>query len=124
MILRVEPRELSADFAQIELVSCPRNKHILRCDQNGPPARRSEPDWQLEGAYLERYVTDPAAAGQPPAHFHRNPLGRGQFAVFPSGVRRTRSSRIDSDMIVARSLKNSQLTCGERNAYFGDRTAT
>jgi len=33
-----------------------------------------------------------------------------------------RSSRIDSDMIVARVLKNSQLTCGERHAYFGDRT--
>jgi hypothetical protein len=26
------------------------------------------------GAYLKRYVTDPAAAGQPPAHFQRNPL--------------------------------------------------
>jgi hypothetical protein len=25
-------------------------------------------------------------------------------------------------MIVARALKNSQLTCGERHAYFGDRT--
>ena len=60
-----------------ELVSCPRNKHIFRCDQNGPPARREE------GAYLDRYVTDPAAAGQPPAHFHRNPPGRGQLAVFP-----------------------------------------
>ena len=33
-------------------VSCPRNKHIFRCDQNGPPARREE------GAYPERYVTD------------------------------------------------------------------
>ena len=32
-------------------MSCPRNKHIFRCDQNGPPARRSEPDWQLEGGY-------------------------------------------------------------------------
>src|SRR6516164_5957462 len=40
------------------LMPCPRNKHIFRCDQNGPPARRSEPDWQLEGAYPERYVTD------------------------------------------------------------------
>src|SRR5262245_22124165 len=67
----------------LALMSCPRNKHIFRCDQNGPPARRSEPDWQWEGAYLERYVTDPAAAGQPPAHFHRNPPGRGQLAVFP-----------------------------------------
>jgi hypothetical protein len=25
-------------------------------------------------------------------------------------------------MLVARALKNSQLTCGERHAYFGDRT--
>ena len=58
-------------------MSCPRNKHNFRCDQNGPSARREE------GAYLERYVTDPAGAGQPPAHFHRNPLGRGQLAVFP-----------------------------------------
>ena len=40
------------------LVSCSRNRHIFRCDQDGPPARRSEPDWQLEGAYLKRYVTD------------------------------------------------------------------
>jgi len=27
-------------------------------------------------------VTDPAATGQPPAHFHRNPPGRGQLAIF------------------------------------------
>ena len=78
-----------------ELVSCPRNKHIFRCDQNGPPARREE------GAYLDRYVTDPAAAGQPPAHFHRNPLGRGQLAVFPRcslltyRVRYARPSRLE-----------------------------
>ena len=35
------------------------------------------------GAYLNRYVTDPASAGQPPAHFHRNPPGRDRLAVFP-----------------------------------------
>jgi len=38
--------------------------------------------------------------------------------------RGTRSSRIDSDMLVARASKNSQLTPrprGERHAYFGDR---
>jgi hypothetical protein len=29
------------------------------------------------------------------------------------------SSRIDSDMLVARALKNSQLTCGERHAISG-----
>src|SRR6516164_11773067 len=82
------------------VVPCPRNKHIFRCDQNGP----------RQGAYPERYVTDPAAAGQPSAHFHRNPLGRGQLTVFPSRGRGTRSSRIDLDMLVARALKNSQLT--------------
>src|SRR6516164_11804121 len=47
----------------LALLSCPRNKHVFRRDQNGRPARRKE------GAYPERYVTDPAAAGQPPAHF-------------------------------------------------------
>jgi len=31
---------------------------------------------------------------QPPAHFHRNPLGRGQFAVFP----RCSLDPYDSDM--------------------------
>jgi hypothetical protein len=30
-----------------------------------------------------------------------------------------RSSRIGSDMLVARVLKNSQLTCGERHAISG-----
>ena len=23
---------------------------VFCCDQNGPPARRSEPDWRMEGA--------------------------------------------------------------------------
>jgi hypothetical protein len=55
------------------------------------------------GGYLNRYVTDPAAAGQPPPHFHRNPPARGQLALF----RRGRSLRIHSDMLVARALKNS-----------------
>jgi hypothetical protein len=81
------------------MASVPSPKSLgLRCVQNGPPARRSEPDWRLAGAYLNRYVTDPAGAGQPPAHFQRNPLGRGQLAVFPSRGRGTRSARIDPDM--------------------------
>ncbi len=44
----------------------------------GPAAAGRE-----EGACLNRYVTDPAAAGPPPAHFQRNPPGRAQLAVFP-----------------------------------------
>jgi len=80
---------------------------LLRCVQNGPPVR---PWPDEEGAYLNRYVTDPAAAGQSPAHFQRNPPGRGQLAVFPRyslGPYRSRDGRF------ARALKNSQLTCGE-----------
>jgi hypothetical protein len=37
----------------------------------------------VEGADLNRSVTDPASAGQLPAHFQRNPPGRGRLAVFP-----------------------------------------
>src|SRR5215470_15330473 len=47
---------------------------------------------------------------QPPAHFQRNPLGRGRLAVFPRcslGPYRSRYGRF------ARALKNSQLTCGD-----------
>ena len=79
----------SARSLSFALLSCPRNKHTFRCDQNGPPARREE------GAYPERYVTDPAAAGQPLAHFHRNPVGRGWLAVFPRCSLLTYRSRYD-----------------------------
>src|SRR6516165_2755103 len=41
------------------LVSCSRNKHIIRCDQNGPPARRDE------GAYLNGYVTEEQRSRRP-----------------------------------------------------------
>ena len=62
------------DFGRTASVLSPKYE-VFCCDQNGPPARREE------GAYLNRYVTDEQR--KPPAHFHRNPLGRGQLAVFP-----------------------------------------
>ena len=93
---------------KVSLVSCPRNKHIFRCDQNGPPARREE------GAYLERYVTDEQHSRRP--IFIATHWAAASWLFFCVA----RSSRIDLDMIVARALKNSQLTCGERYAYFGD----
>src|SRR6516165_1335893 len=49
-------------------------------------------------------------ATQPPAHFQRNPLGRGQLAVFPRcslGPYQFRYGRF------ARALKKSQLTYGD-----------
>jgi len=85
----------------------------FRCDQNGPPARRSEPDWQLEGAYLERYVTDEQRSRRP---IFIATLWAAASRLFS---RVARSSRIDSDMLVARALKNCQLTCGERHAISG-----
>src|SRR6516164_875450 len=93
-----------------DLVSCPRNKHAFRCDQNGPPARREE------GAYPERYVTDEQRGRRP--IFIATLRAAASWLFF----RVVRSSRIDLDTIVARALKNSQPTCGERHAYFGDRT--
>ena len=46
-------------YESVSLVSCPRNKHIFRCDQNGQPARREE------GAYPDRYVTDEQRSRRP-----------------------------------------------------------
>ena len=88
---------------------CPRNKRIFRCDQNGPPARREE------GAYLNGYVTDEQRSRR--SIFIATLWAVASWLFF----RVARSSRIDLDMLVARALKNSQLTGGERHAYFGDR---
>jgi hypothetical protein len=82
-------------------MSCPRNKHVFRCDQNGPPARREE------GTYLNRYVTDEQRSRRP--IFIATPWAAASWLFF----RVARSLRIDSDMLVARALKNSQLTCGD-----------
>ena len=94
-------------------MSCPRNKHIFRCNQNGPPARRSEPDWHLEGAYLNRCVTDEQRSRRP--IFIATLWAAASWLFF----RVARSLHIASDMLVARALKNSQLTCGGRHAISG-----
>jgi hypothetical protein len=65
----------------------------------GPPARREERS-------ISRLIRDRRAT-QPPAHFHRNPPGRGPS--WPFFLRRGGSLRIHSDMLVARALKNSQV---------------
>ena len=63
-----------------------------------------------------RYVTDEQRSRRP--IFIATLRAAASWLFF----RVVRSSRIDLDMIVARALKNSQPTCGERHAYFGDRT--
>jgi hypothetical protein len=80
------------------LVSCPRNKHIFPCDQNGPPARREE------GTYLERYVTDEQRNRRP--IFIATLWAAASWLFFCV----VRFSRIDLYMLVTRALKNSQLT--------------
>ena len=88
-------------------MSCPRNKHNFRCDQNGPPARREE------GAYLKRYVTDEQRSRWP--IFNATLWAAAGWLFF----RVARSLRINLDMLVATASpartawKNSQLTCGE-----------
>ena len=79
----------------------------------------------VEGAYLNRYVTDPAAAGRPPAHFQRNPPGRGQLAVFLSGGCRTRSTRMTQIWVLRSRLEKQPTdpaTAGRRHHYMRDGT--
>src|SRR6266478_2030224 len=82
------------------------------CVQNGPPARRSEPDWRKEGAYLNRYVTDEQRSRRP--IFNATLRAAAGWLFF----RVARSLRINLDMLVARALKNSQLTCGHLPATY------
>ncbi|MEY2605214.1 MAG: hypothetical protein QOH31_3030 [Verrucomicrobiota bacterium] len=86
---------------------------------NGPPARRSEPDWRKEGVYLNRYVTDEQRSRRP--IFNATLRAASGWLFF----RVARSLRINLDMLVAPpaslrealrtgcALKNSQLTCGD-----------
>src|SRR5262245_26424734 len=49
-------------------------------------------------------------ATQPPAHFQRNPVGRGRLAVFPRCSLDPYQFRYGR---FARALNNRQLTCGD-----------
>jgi hypothetical protein len=61
---------------------------------------------------MVRDATDPAAAGEPPAHFHCTVPAAASWLLFHVA----RSLRIDLDLLVARALKIRQLACGERHA--------
>jgi hypothetical protein len=82
------------------------------CVQNGPPARRSEPDWRREGAYLNGSVTDEQPG--------RRPLFNATLRAVAGWLffRVARSLRINLDMLVAPALKNSQLTGGHMPATY------
>jgi hypothetical protein len=65
------------------------------------------------GAYLNRYVTDEQR--------RRRPIFIATLRAVVSWLffRVARSLRINSDMLVARALKNSQLTDGENHVIYG-----
>ena len=73
---------------------------------------------KARGGSISESIRD-RRAKQPPAHFHRNPLGRGQLAVFsrcsldPYGLRYGR---------FARALKKQPTDLRQKACYFGDRT--
>ena len=73
----------------------------------GPAAAGRE-----EGAYLNRYVTDEQRSRRP--IFIATLWAAASWLFF----RVARSLRTDSDMLVARALKNSQLTCGHMPATY------
>jgi hypothetical protein len=65
------------------------------------------------GAYLNRYATDEQRSRR--AIFIATLRAAASWLFF----RVARSLRINLDMLVARALKNSQLTCGERHVISG-----
>jgi hypothetical protein len=65
------------------------------CVPNGPPARRSEPDWRREGAYLNGSVTDEQRGRRP--LFNATLRAAAGWLFF----RVARSLRINLDMLVA-----------------------
>src|ERR1700688_4261961 len=77
--------------ANIALVSCPRNTRYFVAIKMG--RRQGGPSRTGGGGSISEPIRD-RRAKQPPAHFHRNPLGRGQLAVFP----RCSLDPYDSDM--------------------------
>jgi hypothetical protein len=66
-----------------------------------------------QGAYLNRYVTDEQRSRRP--IFIATLWAAAGWLFFHAA----RSFCIDLDMLVARALKNRQLTCGERHAISG-----
>src|ERR1700675_119975 len=62
------------------LVSCPRNTGILL--RSKWAAGKAVRAGLAVGGSISEAIRDRRTT-QPPAHFHRNPLGRGQLAVFP-----------------------------------------
>ena len=97
-------------------MSCPPKYEVFCCDQNGPPARRSEPDWRMEGAYLNRYVTDEQRSRRP---IFIATLWAGASWLF---FRVARSTRITKMWALRSRLEKQPTDLRQNTSYFGDRT--
>src|SRR6266404_2021593 len=97
---------------------------VFCCDQNGPPAKRSEPDGRMEGAYLNRYVTDEQRSRRP---IFIATLRAGASWLFFRVARSTRMTQMwalryrqsGSDR-----LEKQPTDLRQNISYFGDRTPT
>src|SRR6202790_4861912 len=94
---------------------------VFCCDQNGPPARRSEPDWRMEGADLKRYVTDEQRSRRP---IFIATLWAGASWLF---FRVARSTRMTKIWVLLRQsgsdrLEKQPTDLRQNTSYFGDRT--
>src|SRR6202023_2377534 len=94
---------------------------VFCCDQNGPPARRYEPDWRMEGAYLNRYVTDEQRTRRP---IFIAPLWAGASWLFFRVARSTRMTKIWALLRQSGSdrLEKQPTELRQNTSYFGDRT--
>jgi hypothetical protein len=93
--------------ASLLIVSCPINNVAFVAIKMG---RRQG---ARSGAYLDRYVTDEQR--------RRRPIFIATLRAVASWLffRVAHSLRINSDMLVVRALKNSQLTDGESRVIYG-----
>jgi len=83
---------------------------------NGPSARRSEPDWRWEGAYLNRYVTDEQRGRRP---IFIATLRAGASWLF---FRVARSTRMTQIWVLRSRLEKQPTDLRQYTCYFGDRT--
>src|ERR1700722_8839908 len=112
--VRVQPRLPASVLSPKYEVFC--------CDQNGPPARRSETDWRMEGAYLKRYVTDKQRSRRP---IFIATLWAGASWLFFRVARSTRMTPIWALLPPVRlgpRLEKQPTDLRQSTSYFRDRT--
>ena len=80
--------------------------------------RQGGPSRTGGGGSISEPIRDRGAT-QPPAHFHRNPLGRGQLAVFPRLLAPTRMTQI---WALRSRLEKQPTDLRQNTSYFGDRS--